>query len=92
MAKENLKFNIGAVITEPGSSIKNKTGGWRTLKPVIDREKCIKCGKCWQQCPDNAIKMDEEGKATVNYDYCKGCLICVQECPVKAISAEKEEK
>ena len=92
MNKEKLKFNIGAVITEPGSSIKNKTGGWRTLKPEIDKNKCIKCGKCWQQCPDNAIKIDEQGKATVDYDFCKGCGLCAAECPAKAITMIKEQK
>ncbi|MBW2966232.1 4Fe-4S binding protein [Candidatus Woesearchaeota archaeon] len=92
MNKEKLKFNIAAIITEPGSSIKNKTGGWRTLKPVIDRDKCIKCGKCWQQCPDTSIKIDKEGKATIDYDFCKGCGICAAECPVKCIQMIKEEK
>jgi len=87
-----MKFNIGAVVTEPGSSKKNKTGGWRTLKPEINRDKCIKCGACWKFCPDNAIKMDKEGKATVDYDFCKGCGICARECPVKCITMVKEEK
>ncbi|MBW2981498.1 4Fe-4S binding protein [Candidatus Woesearchaeota archaeon] len=88
-----MKFNIGAVITEPGSSKKNKTGGWRTLKPVINKDKCIKCGKCWQSCPDNAIIMDKkDGKAKVDYDFCKGCGICATECPVKCIEMVKEKK
>ncbi len=86
------KINIGAVITEPGSSIKNKTGGWRTLKPVINKEKCIKCGRCWMFCPDNAIKIGKDGKPKIDYDYCKGCGICAAECPVKAIIMKKEEK
>jgi len=91
--KPTLKFNIGAVITEPGSSIKNKTEGWRSQKPEIDREKCIKCGRCWQFCPDLAIIMDKrDGKAKVDYEYCKGCGICETECPVKCIKMEKEEK
>jgi pyruvate ferredoxin oxidoreductase delta subunit len=91
--KEKLKFNPGAVITEPGSSIKNKTGSWRSLRPVIDREKCIKCGRCWMFCPDMAIKMDKkDGKAKVDLDYCKGCGICATECPVKCIKMVKEEK
>ena len=93
MRKEKFEFNPGAVITEPGSSIKNKTSGWRSLRPVIDRSKCIKCGRCWSFCPDMAIKMDKKsGKAKVDYDFCKGCGICAMECPVKCIRMEKEEK
>ena len=87
-----MKFNIGAVVTEPGSSKKNKTGSWRTLRPEINKDKCIKCGTCWKFCPDNAIKIDKEGKATIDYDFCKGCGICARECPVKCIIMTKEEK
>ena len=86
-----MKYNTGGVINEPGSSKKNKTGGWRTRKPIILREKCIKCGKCWVFCPDNAIKI-RNGAPVIDYDYCKGCLICVQQCPVRAIIVEEEEK
>jgi 2-oxoacid:acceptor oxidoreductase delta subunit (pyruvate/2-ketoisovalerate family) len=89
--KEN-NLNPGAVITEPGSSIKNKTGGWRSLRPVIDKSKCISCGRCWQFCPDATIIMDKEVKARVDYDYCKGCGICAEVCPVKCIMMKKEEK
>ena len=45
------KINEGAIITEPGSSVRNKTGGWRMMRPVIDKSKCIGCGKCWTFCP-----------------------------------------
>ena len=92
MKKQQLKFNIGAIITEPGSTVKNKTGSWRSLRPEIDRTKCIKCGTCWKFCPDAAIKMDKEGKPTIDYDYCKGCGICAMECPAKAIRMIKEKK
>ena len=86
------KISVGAVIEEPGSTIKNKTGGWRSFKPVIDQKKCIKCGTCWKFCPDNAVRKNEKGEFEINYDYCKGCGICAKECPVKAIKMVKEEK
>ena len=88
----DLKFNKGAVISEAGSTKKYKTGDWRTFKPTINQEKCIKCGKCWMNCPDGAISKDKDGKFIINYDYCKGCLICEKECPVKCISHKVEEK
>ena len=47
--------SIGAVVREPGSSRKNKTGSWRTFKPVHDREKCIECGICYYFCPEGCI-------------------------------------
>lgn len=85
------KFSIGAVITEPGSSVKNKTGSWRSMRPVVNKKRCIKCGRCWLFCPDNAITIKKDG-SDVNYDYCKGCGICATECPVKCIEMIKEKR
>jgi pyruvate ferredoxin oxidoreductase delta subunit len=79
---------IGAVITNPGNSVKNLTGGWRSLKPVKDKKKCTNCGICWQFCPDSSIT----DKFEINYKYCKGCGICAKECVFGAIKMEKEEK
>jgi pyruvate ferredoxin oxidoreductase delta subunit len=86
MAKK--KPTMGAVITNPGNSAKNLTGGWRTLKPVKEKSKCTNCGICWQFCPDSAINE----KFEINYKYCKGCGICAKECVFGAIKMEKEEK
>ena len=90
--KESVPLTTGAVILEPGSTKKYKTGEWRTYIPIIDQEKCIKCGKCWMVCPDAAIFKTPEGKFMINYTYCKGCLLCEKECPLKAISHKVEEK
>lgn len=86
------KLTVGAVISDPGSTERNKTGGWRVERPEIDQSKCIKCGTCWSVCPDAAVYKDKEGKFRINYAFCKGCLICLNECPVKCISKKLEEK
>ncbi len=80
-----------APISIPKVGAVGKTGKWRTFRPVIDREKCIKCLLCWLYCPDAAIVRDENDNVFVNYDYCKGCGICAHECPRKAIKMVKEE-
>jgi pyruvate ferredoxin oxidoreductase delta subunit len=82
---------IGGILPTLGSALQFKTGDWRSLKPIIDKEKCVNCLLCWIYCPDSAI-MRMEKWVEVNYDYCKGCGICATECPVSAIKMEEEEK
>lgn len=78
-------------VCEPGTTVVNRTGSWRIFKPLVDRGKCIGCGRCSLFCPDGIINV-REGKAEVDYDYCKGCGICSKVCPVKAITMEREVK
>ncbi len=87
----SVKITIGAINKKHGSSKEYKTGGWRTMCPEVDLEKCISCYKCYDYCPDAAIKKTEDG-VEIDLDYCKGCGICANECPVKAIVMVKEEK
>jgi MinD superfamily P-loop ATPase len=55
------------------------------LSAFIDKEKCIKCGKCRQICRFNAI--------TDNLDVdpvsCEGCAFCSYICPVGAIKMQE---
>ncbi len=85
-------------------STENKTGGWRTFRPIIHYDKCIRCYICWKFCPDTAIyfaspeahESPKEALAKfdtveIDYDFCKGCGICANECPTKAIELVLEE-
>ena len=63
--------------------------GWRSIRPVIDAEKCVGCAQCYLYCPDGVIAM-ENGKAAVDYDFCKGCGICAKICKPGAIGMEAE--
>jgi pyruvate ferredoxin oxidoreductase delta subunit len=82
---------MAATVTEPGSSLKYKTGDWRARRPIVHTDQCKNCLICWIYCPDSAIIREEKWVA-VNYDYCKGCGICAHECPTKAITMEDEKK
>jgi pyruvate ferredoxin oxidoreductase delta subunit len=73
-------------ISKPKKGASGKTGGWRTFRPVIEPDKCSKCGLCSLYCPEGAISDDLE----IDYDFCKGCGICAEECPGKAIRMERE--
>ena len=72
----------------------------------IDQDKCIKCGKCFNQCPYraisyierpcaaacgmNAIESDEQGRAKINYDKCVSCGMCLVNCPFGAIADKSQ--
>ena len=87
----STKQNPGAVITETGSSVKNKTGDWRTFRPVVDKPKCINCLQCWMYCPDSSVNVKDAKMEGFDYEHCKGCGICASVCPVKCIKMEKEK-
>ncbi len=73
-----------------GSMKYNKTASWRSIKPIIIKEKCTSCMICWKFCPEPAIFPTDP--PSIDYDYCKGCGICVVQCPFDAIKTEKEGK
>lgn len=73
------------------TSVEVKTGLWRTMRPVIDYERCNRCWwVCSTFCPDGAIPVDNQGRPAIDYDHCKGCMICVAKCPPHAIEAIPE--
>ena len=81
----------GCPVTEPGSARNNKTGSWRSERPVWNHEHCIQCGVCDLFCPEACVKPNAEGYYEANLDYCKGCGICTMECPTQCIHMEQEE-
>lgn len=85
-------MEIGNILTEPGSASLRKTGDWRSQRPILDREKCNKCGLCWLYCPDAAMKLLEDGYYEPDLFYCKGCGICASVCPKEAITMMEEEE
>jgi pyruvate ferredoxin oxidoreductase delta subunit len=82
---------IGMAITEPGSSRYNRTGDWRSSRPIWDFAKCVKCGVCSVFCPEGCIKMQKDGLPLADMEYCKGCGICVVECWTGCISLTEEK-
>ena len=70
-------------------------------KAVVDKSKCIECGKCTQACPYGAIiaqkrpcvnsckvkaiTVGEDKKAVIDNGKCISCGACVYQCPFGAI-------
>lgn len=53
------------------------------LKPLVNKEDCMACGLCAENCPSNAIRIDDV--AEINYDKCMACGNCARVCPQNAI-------
>lgn len=60
-------------------------------KPVIDAEKCVKCGECMNRCPSGAIVENTKTQNPgINYDTCIFCTLCEEICPVGAVTMTSE--
>lgn len=75
-------------------------------KSVIDRSKCVRCGKCKAACPYDAIahkvrpcaaacgikaiSSDELGRAKIDNEKCVGCGQCMVACPFGAIADKSQ--
>jgi pyruvate ferredoxin oxidoreductase gamma subunit len=78
-------------IRAAATSVQVRTGLWRTMRPVLDLERCHRCHwVCSTLCPDGAISVEPDGAPRIDYDHCKGCMICVAVCPHHAIGAVPE--
>lgn len=75
-------------------------------KSVIDKDKCINCGRCKKACPYaaiihhqrpcalacgvDAILTDEHGRAEIDYSKCVSCGMCMVACPFGAIADKSQ--
>ncbi len=57
----------------------------RTIK--IEKESCIKCGKCAQVCPSGIMVKDRSSKEInlIHPEHCIGCGHCVDVCPTDSV-------
>ena len=64
----------------------------RTIGPIvhtknleINQDECVNCYLCEENCPVEAIWLDEEN-AVLNNDKCIRCINCTSHCPVGALN------
>ena len=52
----------------------------------INRERCIRCGRCLDACPGNLLVLETDSAAIRDVRDCWGCTACMKACPVSAIA------
>lgn len=57
-------------------------------RPVIQKSRCIGCGKCAEICPGHTIAVTG-GKAHIDPKHCIRCFCCHEMCPAKAIAVKR---
>ncbi len=66
----------------PGRNEYFKKWSTRTMRPVLDFDKCTKCTLCWVACPDTVFDVTPDGYYDANMEACCGCGVCEAICPV----------
>jgi len=81
------RFRFGSIINAP-----NKLAGHlKTFKIYLHRHKCIKCGKCIENCPHNAMSEDKSGYPILTMKNCENCYRCIHHCPQMALSLSRRK-
>lgn len=78
-------------LTMGGSSYKGKLIMHKCYSPVIDKNRCKKCGTCAIKCPEGALEWKKEDIPKLNEEKCIGCGECIAVCHRKSISMVSSE-
>lgn len=79
-------FGYGGAIKNVGMGIASRRGKLylhSDVKPKVIQEKCIVCGECVSNCPENAITLKHS--AIIDMGKCIGCGMCIVTCKEGAI-------
>ncbi len=86
--------NLNSIIGEelPNFVLPSEMDRSTVVFPMVDRNKCIGCGRCFISCRDGghqAISFGDDRKPRLNGGKCVGCLLCQHVCPTGAIKLSK---
>lgn len=79
--------NLHLVLSVQGESRKSDFYG--SNKARIQKERCISCGLCEENCRFDAVKFHNQ-KYIIDEIACEGCGVCSLVCPEKAIEFYKD--
>ncbi|UCF00151.1 MAG: NADH-quinone oxidoreductase subunit NuoF [Planctomycetota bacterium] len=57
----------------------------KLIKFEVDKDRCVKCGQCYNVCPVGAIDWNKKEYAKINNAKCVKCKACLNACEFMAI-------
>ncbi len=86
--------NLSSVIGEelPNFVLPSEMDRQTVVYPIVNRDKCIGCGRCFLSCSDGghqALTFGDNRQPRLNGSKCVGCLLCQHVCPTGAITSSK---
>ncbi len=88
----NPKFDVCRGVEGTVSSTLSQVLNPFRKRPVIDKNKCIKCGACVKACPVPEKAISQKNKEVFpkyNYKKCIRCYCCQEICPAGAIEVKE---
>jgi uncharacterized Fe-S center protein len=85
--KGHILFGFGGAIKNLGMGCGSRAGKLEMhskIKPYVNAD-CISCGQCVENCPADAISIQENEKALIDPGRCIGCAECIAICCNEAI-------
>lgn len=79
------KKRIFCSLVCPFGALASICGVSRPYKVTIDSQRCIKCGRCLDECPMLAVDKSDKSEYGIS-QFCNICGKCIDICPVDAIS------
>lgn len=61
------------------------------FKIYLHKERCIRCGKCYINCPVQAVHMDNNNYPIIVRTKCINCYRCIHHCPKLALSLSMKQ-
>lgn len=81
---------IGGALKNLGMGCASRAGKkilHSSIRPTVDKDRCIGCGKCVQQCAHAACVLKDR-KAFIDTGKCAGCGRCIGACNRDAIQSD----
>ena len=69
----------------PFGALVSICGNASPYRVIIDKAKCVACGKCQDVCPVFAIEKNDQNEYKISF-FCNRCGRCIDICPVSAIN------